>query len=224
MTLHLGTPKLGTNQRMYFIDQSSWALDKCCPSVHKGRAAIRTSNNLSFHDDAERQWKKGSIKVTEFPQNCPLPDCLLNSASSLSLFSFALDTTPFLTSSNVVVEYTRIFCTLTQAGLPSQKTPLSFDQQISSHLPDSRLIVLFSESLSPGVYQSPVLVTLCRPFLMTAATAAAANALQSCLTLCDLIDGSPLGSPIPGILISIWYIISFSQRKFKMLLCPQVVY
>ena len=30
--------------------------------------------------------------------------------------------------------------------------------------------------------------------------AAAAKSLHSCLTLCDLIDGSPLGSPIPGIL------------------------
>ena len=33
-----------------------------------------------------------------------------------------------------------------------------------------------------------------------AAAAAAAKSLQSCLTLCDPIDGSPLGSPIPGIL------------------------
>ena len=30
--------------------------------------------------------------------------------------------------------------------------------------------------------------------------AAAAKSLQSCLTLCDPIDGSPAGSPIPGIL------------------------
>ena len=30
--------------------------------------------------------------------------------------------------------------------------------------------------------------------------AAAAKSLQSCPTLCDPIDGSPLGSPIPGIL------------------------
>ena len=32
------------------------------------------------------------------------------------------------------------------------------------------------------------------------AAAAAAKSLQSCLTLCDPIDGSPPGSPIPGIL------------------------
>ena len=32
------------------------------------------------------------------------------------------------------------------------------------------------------------------------AAAAAAKLLQSCPTLCDPIDGSPPGSPIPGIL------------------------
>ena len=34
----------------------------------------------------------------------------------------------------------------------------------------------------------------------SAAAAAAAKSLQSCLTLCDPIDGSPPGSPVPGIL------------------------
>ena len=34
----------------------------------------------------------------------------------------------------------------------------------------------------------------------TAAAAAAAKSLQSCPTLCDPVDGSPPGSPIPGIL------------------------
>ena len=33
-----------------------------------------------------------------------------------------------------------------------------------------------------------------------AAAAAAAKLLQSCPTLCDPIDGSPPGSPVPGIL------------------------
>ena len=36
--------------------------------------------------------------------------------------------------------------------------------------------------------------------LSAAAAAAAAKSLQLCLTLCDPIDGSPPGSPIPGIL------------------------
>ena len=49
-----------------------------------------------------------------------------------------------------------------------------------------------------------------------AATAAAAKSLQSCLTLCDPIEGSPRGSlpPIPGILqagILEWVGISFSN-------------
>ena len=35
-------------------------------------------------------------------------------------------------------------------------------------------------------------------------SAAAAKLLQSCLTLCNPIDGSPPGSPVPGILQAIW--------------------
>ena len=49
--------------------------------------------------------------------------------------------------------------------------------------------------------------------------AAAAKSLQSCLTLCDPIDGSPPGSPIPGILQARtleWVAISFSNAwKWK---------
>ena len=44
--------------------------------------------------------------------------------------------------------------------------------------------------------------------------AAAAKSLQLCLTLCDPIDGSPPGSPIPGILqarVLEWVAISFSN-------------
>ena len=44
--------------------------------------------------------------------------------------------------------------------------------------------------------------------------AAAAKSLQSCLTLCDLTDSSPPGSPIPGILQARtleWVAISFSN-------------
>ena len=45
-------------------------------------------------------------------------------------------------------------------------------------------------------------------------TAAAAKSLQSCLTLCNPIDGSPPGSPIPGIIQARtleWVAISFSN-------------
>jgi len=44
--------------------------------------------------------------------------------------------------------------------------------------------------------------------------AAAAKSLQLCPTLCDPIDGSPPGSPIPGILQARtleWVAISFSN-------------
>ena len=37
-------------------------------------------------------------------------------------------------------------------------------------------------------------------FFSRAAAAAAAKWLQSCPTLCDPIDGNPLGSSVPGIL------------------------
>ena len=45
-------------------------------------------------------------------------------------------------------------------------------------------------------------------------TLAAAKSLQSCPTLCDPIDGSPPGSPVPGILQTRtleWVAISFSN-------------
>jgi len=44
--------------------------------------------------------------------------------------------------------------------------------------------------------------------------AAAAKSLQSCPTLCDPTDGSPPGSPVPGILQARtleWVAISFSN-------------
>ena len=49
--------------------------------------------------------------------------------------------------------------------------------------------------------------------------AAAAESLKSCPTLCDPIDGSPPGSPVPGVLqarILEWVAISFSNAwKWK---------
>ena len=56
--------------------------------------------------------------------------------------------------------------------------------------------------------------------------AAAAKSLQSCPTLCDPTDGSPPGSPVPGILQARtleWAAISFSSAcmRAKLLqLCP----
>ena len=60
--------------------------------------------------------------------------------------------------------------------------------------------------------------------------AAAAKSLQSCPTLCDSVDGSPPGSPVPGILQARtleWVAISFSSAwkwkvKVKLLSCVQL--
>ena len=52
-----------------------------------------------------------------------------------------------------------------------------------------------------------------KPNHLTVAAAAAAKSLQSCLTLYDPIDGSPPGSPVPGVLQAKaleWVAISFS--------------
>ena len=56
-------------------------------------------------------------------------------------------------------------------------------------------------------------------FYATSNVAAAAKSLQSCLTLCNPIDGSSPGSPVLGILQARtleWVAISFSSaRKWK---------
>ena len=48
----------------------------------------RTSNNLSFHGDAETSGQSRCQGFSESPQSCPLPDCFLNSPSSLALTLF----------------------------------------------------------------------------------------------------------------------------------------
>ena len=66
----------------------------------------------------------------------------------------------------------------------------------------------------------------CQCIAKTTATATV-KSLQSCLTLCDPIDGSPPGSPVPGILQARtleWVAISFSNAwkwkvKGKLLSC-----
>ena len=75
----------------------------------------------------------------------------------------------------------------------------------------------------PGHFPDPVieLASLRSPPLAGRffTTAAAAKLLQSCLTLCNPIDGSPPGSSTPGILQARtleWVVISFSNaRKVK---------
>ena len=67
--------------------------------------------------------------------------------------------------------------------------------------------------------------------IKNSAAAAAAKSLQSCLTLCNPIDGSPPGSPIPRILqarVLEWVAIAFSRLKtespsIKNVHCPNSI-
>ena len=64
--------------------------------------------------------------------------------------------------------------------------------------------------------ESALLIKNCKRPQRMAAPAAAAKSLQSCPTLCDPVDGSPPGSPVPGILQAKtleWVAISFSNVR-----------
>ena len=94
---------------------------------------------------------------------------------------------------------------------------LSFIHSIYKSLP---LIIPNSNSIPPSpIY--PLATTSLFPMsvILFLFHAAAAKSLQSCPTLCDPIDGSPLGSPIPGILQArtlAWVAISYSNEwKWK---------
>ena len=69
------------------------------------------------------------------------------------------------------------------------------------------------ESSSPGIEPTSLMsLALADGFFITAA--ATAKSLQSCPILCDPIESSPPGSPVPGILqarILDWVAISFSN-------------
>ena len=64
------------------------------------------------------------------------------------------------------------------------------------------------------VYELLSFYSFLNPLSYSAAAAAAAKSLQLCPTLCDPIDSSPPGSPVPGILQARtleWVAISFSS-------------
>ena len=79
-------------------------------------------------------------------------------------------------------------------------------------------LMTFSFHLSPFFYPQFLAYWYMLNIYLYAATAAA-KSLQSCLTLCDPIDGSPPSCPIPGILQARtleWVAISFSSAwKWK---------
>ena len=83
----------------------------------------------------------------------------------------------------------------------------------------SAIRVVLSAYLRLMIFLPAILIPACASsnlafLMMYCAAAAAAKLPQSCLTLCDPIDGSPPGSPVPGILQARtleWVAISFSN-------------
>ena len=71
-----------------------------------------------------------------------------------------------------------------------------------------------SASLAPPALAGRFFTTVSPNSIAKQLPPATAKLLQSCPTLCDLIDGSPPGSPLPGILQARtleWVAISFSN-------------
>ena len=76
------------------------------------------------------------------------------------------------------------------------------------------LVSIFPITTYYTIIEQFLMVVLAAVVINTYAAAAAAKSLQSCLTLCDPIDGSLPGSPVPGILQARtleWVAISFSN-------------
>ena len=114
----------------------------------------------------------------------------------------------------VVCLVTKLYPTL---GDPMDCSPPgSSVHRISQARTLERVVISFSRrSFQP---RDGTLISCNGRFLYHWATAAAAKYHQSCPTLCYPIDGSPPGSPVPGILQARtleWVAISFSRRSFQ---------
>ena len=107
----------------------------------------------------------------------------------------------------------------------AHQVPLSKEfstQEYWSRLPFPTSGDLLSPGIKPESHVSPVLAGrffTCATWEAYKYYVVVAKSLQSCLTLCDPIDGSPPGSPVPGILQARtleWAAISFSNaQKWK---------
>ena len=76
------------------------------------------------------------------------------------------------------------------------------------------MLIIFIELVVSLIKLCPLNISSSLYVSHTSSAAAAAKSLQSCPTLCDPIDGSPPGSPVPGILQARtleWVTISFSS-------------
>ena len=96
-------------------------------------------------------------------------------------------------------------------------SPRFISHRLGFYHPRSDLHFFLQLALSPGNFQKVGRVILMGnlfPRVSETHAAAAAKSLQSCPPLCDPIDGSPPGFPIPGILQARtleWVAISFSN-------------
>ena len=95
-------------------------------------------------------------------------------------------------------------------SIGSQKSQMQLTKQRDWDLNTTHSVIQLSQiGLKRDSFSS-----IYSPMSHITASAAVAKSLQSCLTLCDPIDGSPPGSPVPGILQARtleWVAISFSQ-------------
>ena len=109
-------------------------------------------------------------------------------------------------------------CEMEMMGLQSDAAPAAGRRSTPNPLPAGRWSGDCQESILLAKLETWVGFSTCSDsassFLLPSAVfAAAAKLLQSRPTLCDPVDGSPPGSPIPGILqarILKWAAISFS--------------
>ena len=115
------------------------------------------------------------------------------------------------TGSRVLAQYLRCVGLVAPQRVRSSQTrdqPGSIPDQ---HLPRPYALHCQGDSSPLDRQGSPVCVSLIRILVITrrahpdskinaSSAAAAAKSLQSCPTLCDPTDGSPPGSPVPGIL------------------------
>ena len=90
--------------------------------------------------------------------------------------------------------------------------------QQTNHQPVSEALLELPAQVNPWFRRMQVCEatqqTAQKNYLVNPAAATAAKSLQSCPTLCDPRDGSPPGSPVPGILQARtleWVAISFSR-------------
>ena len=120
-----------------------------------------------------------------------------------------------LNSSSCVQLCATLWTVAHQAPLSKEFSRQEYRSGLPCPPPDPR-----NPGVEPSFHMSPILAgrffTISTTFAYQALYHydAAAKSLQSCPTLCDPIDGSPPGSPVPGILQARtleWVVIAFSN-------------